>query len=83
MKTLLLTLLVVTIVCLDLGYTLECHNQQSSQAPTTTGCSGGETNCYKKSWRDHRGYRIERGCGCPSVKKGIEINCCTTDRCNN
>nr|C0HM08.1 RecName: Full=Alpha-elapitoxin-Nn2a; AltName: Full=Short neurotoxin 2; AltName: Full=Short-chain alpha-neurotoxin Nn2a [Naja naja] len=62
---------------------LECHNQQSSQTPTTTDCSGGETNCYKKWWSDHRGTIIERGCGCPTVKKGIELNCCTTDRCNN
>nr|P68417.1 RecName: Full=Short neurotoxin 1; AltName: Full=Neurotoxin alpha [Naja annulifera]P68418.1 RecName: Full=Short neurotoxin 1; AltName: Full=Toxin CM-6 [Naja haje haje]P68419.1 RecName: Full=Short neurotoxin 1; AltName: Full=Neurotoxin delta [Naja nivea] len=61
---------------------LECHNQQSSQPPTTKTCPG-ETNCYKKRWRDHRGSITERGCGCPSVKKGIEINCCTTDKCNN
>nr|AAT11123.1 truncated short neurotoxin [Aipysurus eydouxii] len=38
MKTLLLTLVVVTIVCLDLGYTMTCCNQQSSQPKTTTEC---------------------------------------------
>nr|P60773.1 RecName: Full=Short neurotoxin 1; Short=NTX I [Naja philippinensis] len=61
---------------------LECHNQQSSQAPTTKTCSG-ETNCYKKWWSDHRGTIIERGCGCPKVKPGVKLNCCRTDRCNN
>nr|P01426.1 RecName: Full=Short neurotoxin 1; AltName: Full=Neurotoxin alpha; Short=Toxin alpha [Naja pallida]1IQ9_A Chain A, alpha-neurotoxin [Naja nigricollis]1NEA_A Chain A, TOXIN ALPHA [Naja nigricollis] len=61
---------------------LECHNQQSSQPPTTKTCPG-ETNCYKKVWRDHRGTIIERGCGCPTVKPGIKLNCCTTDKCNN
>nr|AAY47073.1 toxin 3 [Oxyuranus scutellatus scutellatus] len=83
MKTLLLTLVVVTIVCLDLGYTMTCYNQQSSEAKTTTTCSGGVSSCYKKTWSDGRGTRIERGCGCPSVKKGIERICCRTDKCNN
>nr|C1IC48.1 RecName: Full=Three-finger toxin W-IV; Flags: Precursor [Walterinnesia aegyptia]ABX82865.1 three finger toxin IV [Walterinnesia aegyptia] len=82
MKTLLLTLVVVTIVCLDLGHTLLCHNQQSSTSPTTTCCSGGESKCYKKRWPTHRGTITERGCGCPTVKKGIELHCCTTDQCN-
>nr|P01425.1 RecName: Full=Short neurotoxin 1; AltName: Full=Toxin II [Hemachatus haemachatus] len=61
---------------------LECHNQQSSQPPTTKSCPG-DTNCYNKRWRDHRGTIIERGCGCPTVKPGINLKCCTTDRCNN
>ncbi|XP_026542766.1 short neurotoxin 1 [Notechis scutatus] len=81
MKTLLLTLVVVTIVCLDLGYTMTCCNQQSSQPKTTTTCA--ESSCYKKTWRDHRGTITERGCGCPNVKPGVQINCCKTDECNN
>nr|A8HDJ4.1 RecName: Full=Short neurotoxin 1; Short=SNTX-1; Flags: Precursor [Pseudechis porphyriacus]ABK63528.1 SNTX-1 precursor [Pseudechis porphyriacus] len=83
MKTLLLTLVVVTIVCLDLGYTMTCCNQQSSQPKTTTTCAGGESSCYKKTWSDHRGSRTERGCGCPHVKPGIKLTCCETDECNN
>uniref|UniRef100_UPI00403B3933 Short neurotoxin 1 n=1 Tax=synthetic construct TaxID=32630 RepID=UPI00403B3933 len=58
-----------------------CYNQQSSQPPTTKTCS--ETSCYKKTWRDHRGTIIERGCGCPKVKPGIKLHCCRTDKCNN
>nr|P01421.1 RecName: Full=Short neurotoxin 4; AltName: Full=Toxin CM-12; AltName: Full=Toxin V-NH-I2 [Naja annulifera]prf//751415B toxin CM12 [Naja annulifera] len=58
-----------------------CYKQRSLQFPITTVCPG-EKNCYKKQWSGHRGTIIERGCGCPSVKKGIEINCCTTDKCN-
>nr|ACR78502.1 putative short chain neurotoxin 45 [Drysdalia coronoides] len=81
MKTLLLTLVVLTIVCLDLGYTMTCYNQQSSQPQTTTTCA--ESSCYKKTWRDHRGTIIERGCGCPTVKPGIQRVCCATDKCNN
>nr|Q8UW27.1 RecName: Full=Short neurotoxin SN160; Flags: Precursor [Hydrophis hardwickii]AAL54894.1 short neurotoxin 1 precursor [Hydrophis hardwickii] len=81
MKTLLLTLVVVTIVCLDLGYTMTCCNQQSSQPKTTTNCA--ESSCYKKTWSDHRGTRIERGCGCPQVKRGIKLECCHTNECNN
>nr|F5CPD8.1 RecName: Full=Three-finger toxin MALT0057C; AltName: Full=MALT0057C; Flags: Precursor [Micrurus altirostris]AED89565.1 putative three finger toxin precursor [Micrurus altirostris] len=80
MKTLLLTLVVVTIVCLDFGHTMICYNQQSSQPPTTTTCSEGQ--CYKQRWRDHRGWRTERGCGCPKAIPEVKLNCCKTDRCN-
>uniref|UniRef100_R4FIP4 3FTx-Hop-25 n=1 Tax=Hoplocephalus bungaroides TaxID=83403 RepID=R4FIP4_9SAUR len=81
MKTLLLTLVVVTIVCLDLGYTMTCCNQQSSQPKTTIPCP--MMFCYKMTWRDHRGTIIKRGCGCPHVKPGIQIECCKTNECNN
>nr|A8HDJ7.1 RecName: Full=Short neurotoxin 1; Short=SNTX-1; Flags: Precursor [Cryptophis nigrescens]ABK63531.1 SNTX-1 precursor [Cryptophis nigrescens] len=81
MKTLLLTLVVVTIVCLDLGYTMTCCNQQSSQPKTITTCA--ESSCYKKTWKDHHGTRIERGCGCPPRKPLIDLICCETDECNN
>nr|AED89574.1 putative three finger toxin precursor [Micrurus altirostris] len=80
MKTLLLTLVVVTIVCLDFGHTMICYNQQSSQPPTTTTCSEGQ--CYKKSWRDLHGWRTDRGCGCPKTNPGIKFNCCSCNRCN-
>uniref|UniRef100_R4G2S3 3FTx-Cac-152 n=1 Tax=Cacophis squamulosus TaxID=505434 RepID=R4G2S3_9SAUR len=87
MKTLLLTLVVVTIVCLDLVYTRTCCNQQSSQPKTTIDCPSGEDSCYKSSWRgqhgSYGGMRSERGCGCPHVKKGITLTCCQTDECND
>nr|ACY68693.1 short-chain neurotoxin isoform 8 [Parasuta nigriceps] len=81
MKTLLLTLVLVTIVCLDLGYTVTCCNQQSSQPKTTKTCA--ESTCYKKDLERSRGTIIERGCGCPKVKPGIKLECCKTDECNN
>nr|Q90VW1.1 RecName: Full=Erabutoxin b; Short=ETXB; Short=Eb; AltName: Full=Short neurotoxin 1b; Flags: Precursor [Laticauda semifasciata]CAA34824.1 unnamed protein product [Laticauda semifasciata]BAA75749.1 short chain neurotoxin [Laticauda semifasciata]BAA75750.1 short chain neurotoxin [Laticauda semifasciata]BAA75751.1 short chain neurotoxin [Laticauda semifasciata]BAC78201.1 erabutoxin b [Laticauda semifasciata] len=83
MKTLLLTLVVVTIVCLDLGYTRICFNHQSSQPQTTKTCSPGESSCYHKQWSDFRGTIIERGCGCPTVKPGIKLSCCESEVCNN
>nr|prf neurotoxin [Naja nigricollis] len=61
---------------------LECHNTTSSEEEPPKTCPG-ETNCYKKVWRDHRGTIIERGCGCPTGKPVIKLNCCTTDKCNN
>nr|P10455.2 RecName: Full=Short neurotoxin C; Flags: Precursor [Laticauda colubrina]BAA75767.1 short chain neurotoxin [Laticauda colubrina] len=83
MKTLLLTLVVVTMVCLDLAYTRRCYNQQSSQPKTTKSCPPGENSCYNKQWRDHRGSITERGCGCPKVKPGIKLRCCESEDCNN
>nr|Q2VBN3.1 RecName: Full=Weak neurotoxin WNTX33; AltName: Full=Three-finger toxin; Short=3FTx; Flags: Precursor [Ophiophagus hannah]ABB83636.1 weak neurotoxin precursor [Ophiophagus hannah] len=83
MKTLLLTLVVVTIVCLDLGYSLICFNQETYRPETTTTCPDGEDTCYSTFWNDHRGVKIERGCGCPRVNPGISIICCKTDKCNN
>nr|P34075.1 RecName: Full=Short neurotoxin 1 [Naja annulata annulata] len=59
-----------------------CYNQPSSQHPTTKACPG-EKNCYRKQWSDHRGTIIERGCGCPTVKPGVKLHCCTTEKCNN
>nr|P0C555.1 RecName: Full=Neurotoxin 3FTx-RI; Flags: Precursor [Bungarus fasciatus] len=82
MKTLLLTLVVLTIVCLDLGHTRICLNQQSSEPQTTETCPNGEDTCYNKTWNTHRGSRTDRGCGCPKVKPGINLRCCKTDKCN-
>nr|A8HDK6.1 RecName: Full=Long neurotoxin 1; Short=LNTX-1; Flags: Precursor [Pseudonaja textilis]ABK63540.1 LNTX-1 precursor [Pseudonaja textilis] len=81
MKTLLLTLVVVTIVCLDLGDSLICYLDFS--VPHT--CAPGEKLCYTRTWNDGRGTRIERGCAatCPIPKKPeIHVTCCSTDRCN-
>nr|Q8UW29.1 RecName: Full=Long neurotoxin 1; Flags: Precursor [Hydrophis hardwickii]AAL54892.1 long neurotoxin isoform [Hydrophis hardwickii] len=84
MKILLLTLVVVTIVCLDLAYTRTCF--RTPYKPET--CPPGQNLCYKKSWCDafcsSRGKVIELGCTakCPTVKDGKDITCCATDNCN-
>uniref|UniRef100_R4G2W2 3FTx-Fur-27 n=1 Tax=Furina ornata TaxID=529697 RepID=R4G2W2_9SAUR len=83
MKTLLLTLVVVTIVCLDLGDSLICYfGYNYSQT-----CPDGH-QCFTKTWCDAwcsiRGPRVEMGCEatCPIVKPGIKMFCCSTDKCN-
>nr|BAN66265.1 three-finger toxin [Pseudechis rossignolii] len=85
MKTLLLTLVVVTIVCLDLGYTRTCLKTPEVKSEP---CPPGQNLCYTKSWCDRfcssRGKVIELGCAatCPTVKPGVDITCCSTDDCN-
>uniref|UniRef100_R4G2P2 3FTx-Aca-108 n=1 Tax=Acanthophis wellsi TaxID=239747 RepID=R4G2P2_9SAUR len=83
MKTLLLTLVVVTIVCLDLGYTMQCYNHPLLQDKTIITCAFGVSSCFKKTWKVQRETMIERGCGCPNVKPGVRLTCCKTDKCNN
>uniref|UniRef100_R4FJG1 3FTx-Bra-38 n=1 Tax=Brachyurophis roperi TaxID=1295043 RepID=R4FJG1_9SAUR len=83
MKTLLLTLVVVTIVCLDLGYTRICFNQQSWRPETTTTCPDGENTCYKKVFMTPFRIPIERGCGCPKERRSFRLMCCQKDKCNN
>uniref|UniRef100_R4G352 3FTx-Ver-10 n=1 Tax=Vermicella annulata TaxID=1295044 RepID=R4G352_9SAUR len=84
MKTLLLTLVVVTIVCLDFGDSLVCYLGYNT--PRT--CPPGQNLCYTKTWCDghcgSRGKRIVLGCAatCPIVKPGVDISCCSTDKCN-
>uniref|UniRef100_R4G7E7 3FTx-Aca-62 n=1 Tax=Acanthophis wellsi TaxID=239747 RepID=R4G7E7_9SAUR len=84
MKTLLLTLVVVTIVCLDLGESVICYLGYN-YAQT---CPPGENVCFTKTWCDARcgllGKRVEMGCAatCPKVKPGVDIKCCETDKCN-
>uniref|UniRef100_R4FIY3 3FTx-Sut-134 n=1 Tax=Suta fasciata TaxID=529716 RepID=R4FIY3_9SAUR len=84
MKTLLLTLVVVTIVCLDLGDSLICYLGPNN--PQT--CPPGEKLCFTKAWCDAwcgiRGKRMEFGCAatCPTGKPGVDITCCSTDKCN-
>uniref|UniRef100_R4FKG3 3FTx-Ver-5 n=1 Tax=Vermicella annulata TaxID=1295044 RepID=R4FKG3_9SAUR len=84
MKTLLLTLVVVTIVCLDLGDSLICY--VGYNIPQI--CPTGEVVCFTKTWCDahcgERGKRVELGCAatCPIVKPGIDITCCSTNNCN-
>uniref|UniRef100_R4G321 3FTx-Pse-99 n=1 Tax=Pseudonaja modesta TaxID=340912 RepID=R4G321_9SAUR len=87
MKTLLLTLVVVTIVCLDLGYTRTCFK---TPAPVRSEpCPPGEDLCFTRTWRDahsgNRGPRVDLGCAatCPTTDKTeIRISCCSEDDCN-
>nr|AKM28629.1 three-finger toxin precursor LB [Micrurus laticollaris] len=77
MKTLLLTLVVVTIVCLDFGYTIICYKKEGSDPFTTTCLSG---ICYKKI--THGRFNPEMGCGCPESRRGVQVSCCMIDKCN-
>nr|ADF50014.1 short-chain three finger toxin isoform 6 [Bungarus flaviceps] len=86
MKSLLLTLVVVTIVCLDFGYTKLCYNHQSTNPKTTELCGHSMYFCYKNSWIYRGVEKIERGCSltCPDIKSnGKYIYCCTRDKCND
>nr|P86097.1 RecName: Full=Three-finger toxin MS3; AltName: Full=Short neurotoxin MS3 [Micrurus surinamensis] len=60
---------------------LICYSQMYNEIIKT--CENGETTCYSKTWRDHRGTRLEKGCGCPPVKYDMIVKCCKTDRCGN
>nr|A0A2P1BST7.1 RecName: Full=Mipartoxin-1A; AltName: Full=Mipartoxin-IA; AltName: Full=Three-finger toxin-02; Short=3FTx-02; Flags: Precursor [Micrurus mipartitus]AVI57320.1 mipartoxin-IA [Micrurus mipartitus] len=80
MKTLLLTLVVVTIVCLDLGNSLKCYVSREGETQT---CPEGEKLCEKYAvsyfhdgrWR----YRYECTSAC---HRGPYNVCCSTDLCN-
>nr|P15816.1 RecName: Full=Kappa-2-bungarotoxin; AltName: Full=Kappa-neurotoxin CB1; Flags: Precursor [Bungarus multicinctus]CAA35774.1 unnamed protein product [Bungarus multicinctus] len=87
MKTLLLTLVVVTIVCLDLGYTKTCLKTPSSTPQT---CPQGQDICFLKVSCEQfcpiRGPVIEQGCAatCPEFRSNDRsLLCCTTDNCNH
>uniref|UniRef100_R4FJX3 3FTx-Hem-11 n=1 Tax=Hemiaspis signata TaxID=355698 RepID=R4FJX3_9SAUR len=85
MKTLLLTLVVVTIVCLDLGDSLSCYKTPHVKSEP---CAVGENQCYTKTWCDtfcsSRGKVVELGCAatCPVPESYEEVTCCSTDICN-
>nr|ADF50009.1 short-chain three finger toxin isoform 1 [Bungarus flaviceps] len=86
MKSLLLTLVVMTIVCLDLGYTNVCYTHESANPKTSVLCGYGTIFCYKSSWIYRGVEKIERGCAsaCPDMKpNGKYIYCCTRDECND
>nr|Q9YGJ0.1 RecName: Full=Gamma-bungarotoxin; AltName: Full=Long neurotoxin homolog NTL2I; Flags: Precursor [Bungarus multicinctus]CAA06885.1 neurotoxin-like protein [Bungarus multicinctus multicinctus]CAD01082.1 gamma-bungarotoxin [Bungarus multicinctus] len=89
MKTLLLTLVVVTIVCLDLGYTMQCKTCSFYTCPNSETCPDGKNICVKRSWTAVRGdgpkREIRRECAatCPPSKLGLTVFCCTTDNCNH
>nr|QSI83985.1 three-finger toxin [Calliophis bivirgatus] len=75
MKTLLLTLVVVTIVCLDLGYPSRCY--QGDNPKTRVTCSKGKNLCYRKTIPET--METLRGCTsrCPPG-----YSCCAADSCN-
>nr|A8S6A8.1 RecName: Full=Long neurotoxin 1; Short=LNTX-1; Flags: Precursor [Austrelaps superbus]ABW24175.1 LNTX-1 precursor [Austrelaps superbus] len=85
MKTLLLTLVVVTIVCLDVGNSFSCYKTPDVKSEP---CAPGENLCYTKTWCDRfcsiRGKVIELGCAatCPPAEPRKDITCCSTDNCN-
>nr|Q98959.1 RecName: Full=Cytotoxin 3a; AltName: Full=Cardiotoxin-31; Short=Ctx-31; AltName: Full=Cardiotoxin-3a; Flags: Precursor [Naja atra]AAB18383.1 cardiotoxin 3a [Naja atra]CAB42053.1 cardiotoxin-31 [Naja atra] len=81
MKTLLLTLVVVTIVCLDLGYTLKCNKLVPLFYKT---CPAGKNLCYKMFMVATPKVPVKRGCidVCPKNSLLVKYVCCNTDRCN-
>nr|AKN63203.1 three-finger toxin precursor D.Q [Micrurus diastema] len=83
MKTLLLTLVVVTIVCLDLGYTLKCCLSPSLICKTFKTCPDGQ--CIKR-WNntDIFAFKATRECAasCPVAKSYETVKCCAKDFCN-
>nr|QSI83929.1 three-finger toxin [Calliophis bivirgatus] len=87
MKTLLLTLVVVTILCLDLGYTRECCYSES-RPKTSKGCPAGENDCYVKTLVAPVGRTGKKvlvgGCAatCANGMLGVNFYCCTKDICN-
>nr|O93422.1 RecName: Full=Long neurotoxin homolog; AltName: Full=Kappa-cobrotoxin; Flags: Precursor [Naja atra]CAA76846.1 kappa-cobrotoxin [Naja atra] len=86
MKTLLLTLVVVTIVCLALGYTLTCLICPEKYCNKVHTCLNGEKICFKKyDQRKLLGKRYIRGCAdtCPVRKPREIVECCSTDKCNH
>nr|ADF50015.1 short-chain three finger toxin isoform 7 [Bungarus flaviceps] len=85
MKTLLLTLVVVTIVCLDFGYTRKCLTKYSRDNESSKTCPSGQNVCFKK-WEmgNSSEKNAKRGCiaACPKPKKNEMIQCCSKDKCN-
>nr|QSI83943.1 three-finger toxin [Calliophis bivirgatus]QSI83944.1 three-finger toxin [Calliophis bivirgatus] len=77
MKTLLLTLVVVTILCLDLGYTLECYDTPFKWHTMT--CPKGQNLCF--SYFTWKGILV-RGCAATCPVGYSNTHCCDTDRCN-
>nr|QSI83953.1 three-finger toxin [Calliophis bivirgatus] len=80
MKTLLLTLVVVTIICLDIGDTLVCHKGIFLRETVT--CPEGENLCYTRTVpTPSHSYVIFGGCTDTCTLKHIRV-CCRTDKCN-
>nr|K9MCX0.1 RecName: Full=Three-finger toxin A2; Short=3FTx A2; AltName: Full=Short chain alpha-neurotoxin A2; Short=MlatA2; Flags: Precursor [Micrurus laticollaris]AFU76493.1 short chain alpha neurotoxin A2 [Micrurus laticollaris] len=78
MKTLLLTLVVVTIVCLDLGNSLVCYVSGAWQKT----CPEGQNKCEKYAVGTMHGSWIYlRGCA-STCHEGPYNVCCSTDLCN-
>nr|ADF50024.1 muscarinic toxin-like protein [Bungarus flaviceps] len=98
MKTLLLTLVVVTIMSLDLGYTRMC-NMCVRPYPFDSEdrcCPEGQDSCYKSYWVNEFGNKqipynkkypvmLKRGCVTTCTgPKGLKILiCCPTRNCNS
>nr|F5CPD3.1 RecName: Full=Three-finger toxin MALT0044C; Short=3FTx MALT0044C; Flags: Precursor [Micrurus altirostris]AED89560.1 putative three finger toxin precursor [Micrurus altirostris] len=84
MKTLLLTLVVVTIVCLDLGNTRICDDSNIPSERTPKRCQGGYNICYKINFPTP-GYELLqiKGCAarCPTNPRFPKAECCATDNC--
>uniref|UniRef100_A0A0F7Z3S7 Three-finger toxin 11a n=1 Tax=Micrurus fulvius TaxID=8637 RepID=A0A0F7Z3S7_MICFL len=87
MKTLLLTLVVVTIVCLDLGNTantLMCDNSNVQSIRTPKRCLKNQKLCYKITFfTPGYGWTQKKGCihRCPESTPDKKVQCCATNNC--
>uniref|UniRef100_A0A0F7YZ34 Three-finger toxin 10b n=1 Tax=Micrurus fulvius TaxID=8637 RepID=A0A0F7YZ34_MICFL len=86
MKTLLLTLVVLTIVCLDLGNTRICDDSSIPFLRTPQLCPKGQDVCYKKTPIVKKFKWLQKkGCASSCPKNGFikifKIECCTKDNC--
>nr|C6JUP1.1 RecName: Full=Three-finger toxin 3FTx-1; Flags: Precursor [Micrurus corallinus]ACS74995.1 3FTx precursor [Micrurus corallinus] len=78
MKTLLLTLVVVTIVCLDLGNSLICYNTMMQKVT----CPEGKDKCEKYAVPVMRGkFYFSYQCTSKCHEGAYDV-CCSTDLCN-
>nr|QSI83966.1 three-finger toxin [Calliophis bivirgatus] len=75
MKTLLLTLVVVTIMCVDLGYTIQCY--EGVDVKTAVTCSDPNQLCFQLT--SPNSPQTLRGCGHFCLSRAT---CCSTDLCN-
>uniref|UniRef100_R4FI94 3FTx-Bra-26 n=1 Tax=Brachyurophis roperi TaxID=1295043 RepID=R4FI94_9SAUR len=79
MKTLLLTLVVVTIVCLDLGYTLKCRSSRIANGNVV--CEKYQTICFRYQVRPYQNIVLTR-MGCSDSCPRKDAVCCSSDLCN-
>nr|F5CPE2.1 RecName: Full=Three-finger toxin MALT0063C; Short=3FTx MALT0063C; Flags: Precursor [Micrurus altirostris]AED89569.1 putative three finger toxin precursor [Micrurus altirostris] len=79
MRTLLLTLVVVTIVCLDLGNSLICYVSEYGAKMT---CPEGKTLCEKYAVPLMQGHFYFAWRCTSTCKAGAYNICCSTDLCN-
>uniref|UniRef100_A0A098LY61 Three finger toxin n=2 Tax=Serpentes TaxID=8570 RepID=A0A098LY61_PYTRG len=84
MKTLLLSLVVVTFVCLEPGYTIVCRSCTGLLCATFKTCPDAQA-CYQM-WKDTDILKLNlvKGCAanCTLPAPGERYLYCSKDKCN-